>query len=411
MNSDEKEKNLIENGETQEDKNFKKSNPNNLKGTYSNPSESMLEELDKTRNLPFFQRLFRRLGPGSLRTAIISLQKMTTGIGVFAFPFYLYEFGLIPGTIFILLAAFLTYKSFIFYFEARDKCEKEDLTGVVSHFVPTWMSKIFRVSICLDMLACLAALSVFGWSICNFLLYYLGLYYEEWIIDPYKMKFRDYNLSLFLTRALFLHVLFVLMIPLLLKKSVEQLKWVSTISIILLFLLISLLFIQAPFFYRKYHSSDSNQKSTEIRLYKNFMKLSKLKYGFSIILGFYGQTQAYPIRNQIVQPTMKRLRKIVRFSLVYSVLLVIPLAIVGYVVWGDLFTPELIILRKQITTIPVLEIIYRILLVLFVLANFISISCFNASVRDVFLNLILSKGCHNFQIKRGKYVKNIQIKN
>ena len=366
--------------------------PENLKGTYSKPSKSMLENLDQTRNLSILKRIFRNLGPGSLRGAAINFIRMTTGVGIMALPFYLSKFGLVLGVLIMIIAGLLTYNAFIFNFEAQRESGKKQMVEIVAHFLPNWIVRIFKITFSIDLIMPPVVYTVMGWNIFSYLLYIFGYYKESWIVDPYKLLFHDYEPSLFLVRAVFLHIVFLLMIPLFLQRSMESLKSLSIIFLGVFLALVAIVFIQAPFFYKKYHASDDPSENTEFFLFKNINNLSSLTFGFSILLAFYCQPYVISIRNQLMQPSMRRLRKISRINTSCNLILYISFAVVGYLVWGEKYTPSLMILRKSIDLVPTLEIIFRIVLVLFFILTFAGIANFNPTLREAYIKNILLKG-------------------
>jgi amino acid permease len=389
-----KSENLIEDPNPTNGKN---QNPKLVYKSYSNPSKSMLDRLDKTRELPCYKRVFRSIGPGSLRGAIINFIRMTTGIGIMALPLYLSKFGIFFGVIFLILSGVLTYNAFMFNFEAQAISKKNQLVDIVKFFMPTWVVKIFKVTIMLDLLCTPIVYVVMGWNIFNYILYIFGQFKQNWIIDPYKLLFNDYDPLLFIVRIVFLHIVFILLIPLYLKKTLESLKIVSQMFLGIFVLLIIIIFIQAPWYYQKYHHPDDSQDKTDVLMFKSLNDLSCLKYGFSILLAYYGQPYVFPIRNQLIQPSMRRLKKISRMNLFTNLVIYTSFAVVGYYVWGDKYTPALMILRKSIDSAPVLEIIFRIALVLFFILIFIGTASFNPTLRDAFIKAFLIKGKISFR--------------
>lgn len=359
---------------------------------YSEPSESMLARLDATRRLPFFKRVFRAAGPGSLRTAVISFLRMTTGLGPFTLPFFLSQFGAVPGALLVVLAAAISYLSFSCYFEAQVRCGKTSIAGVVAHFLPRWTARTFRVTLCLDMVCCQMFTLIIGWNMLAYLLFIFGMYREEWLVDPFTLQFQDYHPQLFLVRAVAMHAIFLLILPLLLRKDLEHLRVVSKLFLATLALIILIIFAQVPLFFSRYHSPEAPEQATQAQLFKNFADFAFLKFGFSILLSFYGQTQAFPIRSQIIQPSLRRLRKVSALGIGINLAFLLPFALVCYFTWGDRYVPPLIFLRRSIEAAPVLETIFRVCLVLFVVINFVGVSCFNPSVREVFIGLFWSKG-------------------
>lgn len=360
--------------------------------SYSQPSQSMLNRLDHRRSAPFFKRLFANLEPGSLRAASINFVRMSTGVGIMALPYYLSQFGLVFGVFLLIVAGALTYNAIIFNFEAQKMSKKKQIDDIVGYFMPNWVLRIFKVTISIDLIMPPMIYIVMGWNIFSYVLYIFGYFRKEWIVDPYILEFNDYNPTLFLIRIITLHIIYVFMIPLFLKKSLESLKMLSIIFLSVFLFLVIIVLIQAPFFFKKYRNIEDPSQITEAYLFKNIGNLSSLKYGFSILLAFYCQPYVFTIRNQILKPSIRRLKKISRINLTSNYILYITFAVVGYAVWGDKFTPPLMILRRPIDSAPVLEVFFKIALILFMILTFIGVASFNPTLREAYVKIMFLKG-------------------
>jgi amino acid permease len=367
-------------------------NQTRIPPTYSKPSTSMIDNLEKRRSKSFFKRIFTKLGPGSLRGASINFIRMSTGVGIMALPFYVSKFGMFLGVLFIILGGFLTYLAILFNFQAQKMCKKKQIDEIVKFFLPNVMAKIFKVTISLDLVMPPMIYIVMGWNIFNYVLYIFGFVKQEWIVDPFVLEFNDYNPMLFLIRVGLLHMVFFLMIPLFLKKTLESLKFLSIIFLGVFLFLVIIVFIQAPFFFKKYRDPTNPSEITSFEWFKDINNLSSLKYGFSILLAFYCQPYVFSIRNQVLLPTMRRLKKVTNVNLISNYVLYISFAVVGYAVWGDKYTPSLMILRKPIDSAPVLEIFFKIALILFFILTFMGIASFNPTLREALVKIWFLKG-------------------
>ena len=56
---------------------------------------------------------------------------MTVGIGIFSLPYYISVFGVLSGTIVLILAALLNYYSFKLIFEVASKIKKKSYIACV----------------------------------------------------------------------------------------------------------------------------------------------------------------------------------------------------------------------------------------------------------------------------------------
>ena len=163
--------------------------------TYSNPSPQMLNDLESRRKKHLGKRLFSKMPPGSLRAVVINFIRMTTGIGIMVLPFYVAQFGLIMGGVFLVLAGLTTYSAFIFSFEASHFTKQRKLVDIVKQLLPRPVWSIYRITLMIDLAIPPASYVVVGWNIFTFLLYIFGFAKKEWVIDPYKLEFNQYKFT------------------------------------------------------------------------------------------------------------------------------------------------------------------------------------------------------------------------
>lgn len=367
--------------------------------TYSNPSPEMIEALETQRNKNFFSRLISPMKQGSMRNAVIFFIRMTCGAGIMSLPYYVSQFGLVTGEFMLFLAGILTYCAFIFMFEAQIHTGARTLDQTVRELLPRWIYLTYRYMLCLDLLMPCIVYVVVAWNIATFMLFVTGLYNDSWLIDPYKLEFEQYNPQLFIIRVISLHVIFLLIIIGLLQKSLTQLKFVSVVQLIAFGLLILIFFIQAPFFYKKYHNEEDPDNLTDFKLFKPFFRWDSLTYGFSIILAYYAQPYILSIRNELIQPNYRRLKKISYLTAGFDVALYCLFGGIGYYVFGDKFTPSLLILRKPIELAPALELLFKIVLVVFFLCMFGGVVFFNPTLREHYINVFLIGGIFSILLK------------
>ena len=311
---------------------------------------------------------------------------MTTGVGIMALPFYMKELGLLVGALVILLAGSMSYFSFKYIFFAQYYTGKKDIVEITRRFVPKWMVSVFTYSLLVDVLSSFQIYCLVSWNLFSYLLNMFGFIKKEWIKDFDTLKLYEYNPSVFLMRACFLHAIFFLSIPLLLKRSLESLKFVSIGFMISLLLVILCLFSQMPLFYKEYHNPKTPETNTKVSLlYKPFWNLKFFSYLFSIILAFYVQPFVMSLRKELLVPSMKRLKKVARISVGFELVLFITLGSVAYIVFGDKYTTDLIILRKPLDKYTAFEWVFKILLIFFFLMNTLGIPTFNVPMRDMII--------------------------
>ena len=351
--------------------------------TYSNPSNSMIEHLEQQRNRSFFQRNFRIPKGGSLRSVVLYWVRMTTGIGIMALPFYISQMGLGVGALAVILAGVISYFGFIFIFEAHEFTGKKDLVEISVKLLPRWITKVFKYSLILDIFGFMLGYLVLSWNLFCYLLCVFNLADSSWISDPNTMEFKQYNPMVILIRVVYLHVVFLISIPFLLKRSLESLRLVSFIFICSLFFLILMIFIQMPLYYSQYHHSKDHKQETHVFYFFNTNPNPKIvEYFFSIMLSYYAQPFVMTFRKELLVPSMTRLKKVTRISVSLEMVLFLIFGSIVYFVLGDKFTPKVVLMKKALDGYEVFEWIFRAGVIFFYLSNTIGICAFNVPLRD-----------------------------
>lgn len=366
------------------------------KFTYSNPNQEMLNRLDTQRSKGFFQRNFGSLKGGSMRAVVMYWIRMTMGIGVMALPFYISKMGVLTGSLLVLFAGILSYFSFKYIFTAQIVTGKKDLVQIARKFLPGWMVTIYSYTLIVDIFSAMVIYTVVSWNLFAYLMAILGIAKDEWIKDKDTLEFYLYNKEVVIIRVIFLHVLFVILIPLLLKRSLEALKIVSQIFMVSLIFIVFVLLAQTPLFFNQHHHPEHPEDQTSVSyLYKNIFRLKTFSYLFSIILAFYVQSMLMSLRKELLVPNITRLKKVAALSVGTELFFFLLLGIICYIVFGDKYTTSLIILRTPLKGYVWFEWVFRVGVMLFFIANAIGIPIYNVPIRDLIIrkmNDVLSDG-------------------
>jgi amino acid permease len=361
------------------------------KFTYSNPNQEMLSRLDKQRNKNFFKRNFGSLQGGSLRAVVMYWVRMTMGIGVMALPFYISQMGVLTGSIIVTLAAVMSYFSFKYIFTAQILTGKKDLVQIAGKFLPRWIVAIYSYTLILDVFTAMVIYTVVSWNLFAYLVAILGLAKDSWIKDHNSLEFFDYNKEVLLLRAIFLHVLFLGLVPLLLQRSLEALKIVSQVFMASLVFIVVILLAQTPLFYHQNREAEDPSERTEVSyLYKPIFRLKTFSYIFSIILAFYVQPMLMSLRKELLVPNIKRLKKVATVSVGTELCFFLVIGVACYITFGDKYTTSLIILRKPLENYLAFEWVFRGGLILFFISNAIGIPFYNVPLRDLIIRKIQS---------------------
>lgn len=95
------------------------------------------------------------------------------------------------------------------------------------------------------------------------------------------------------------------------------------------------------------------------------------------------QPFVFSLRNELAVPTLRRLKKAAKISLSFEWVLFCLIAFLGYFVFGDEYTPELFIIRKELKDKNHwIEQLQLILLFIFFIASTFGLAIYSSSMRD-----------------------------
>ncbi len=191
----------------------------------------------------------------------------------------------------------------------------------------------------------------------------------------YSLK--QYHPKLFLIRAVFFSILWILMIPLLIKQKIENLKLLSLLYLVLLMFLVIVVFVQGPLF-RNYYIANNEY---EITILPTKVDNSWILYFFSILLAFYCQAYVLHLRNELLHPTRKRFEKVVNISISLEIVAYMVFGGFAYFCLGNGHIPELIFLRKPYEKNS-FELVLQVAVLLFFILNTISLPVYTSGLRE-----------------------------
>ena len=96
---------------------------------------------------------------------------------------------------------------------------------------------------------------IVSWNLLEYIIYFFGIgeqYWDEWIIDKDRLIFDEMHPTIFKIRGAFFYGIFLLTIPLFLKKNLEALQKVTIGYLFALFLLVGIILCEMPFFSKAY---------------------------------------------------------------------------------------------------------------------------------------------------------------
>ena len=180
----------------------------------------------------------------------------STTIQVLNSPFYFSTLGLLSGVFVHLIAIFINYLSYCFIFSASFFTNSNFLPNIVGQLLGQKMNTFFKFSLFCDM-----TISYFGavlsfWNIFQSLLIIAGFTKKDWFTDGPNPVIKNFHPEVFLTRCWFYVFVFLLCVPLLLKKKLREFKLVLNLFFAFIVLVCVLNLIQMPQYLMKFRSEN-----------------------------------------------------------------------------------------------------------------------------------------------------------
>ena len=347
-----------------------------------------IDNLEKIRNLPFCQRIFRGLKKGSLRGIVLMWIRMTLGIGILTLPNYVKVYGLITGSSFIILSACINYMAYSFIFQSTYRTGKTTYPDLIKTLLGNKFHKIFQVTFMLDVCSTVMIYCIISWNLFEYMIYFFKIgesHYKEWIENFDTIQFRENNETIMTMRYIFFLSIFLITIPLFLKKTLDSLQSVTVMFLAVLFILVFYILGELPFFYSAYETLKIN---TNVVYFKkpNYNWLENI---FGLLIAYYVQPFIFSLRGELLLPSLRRTKKIARISVLLECILFFCLGFFGYFVLGDRFTPGLFILRRPYPGKNYYsEKVFQIIIGLFFILNTLGLAMYNSSVRDYLARFI-----------------------
>lgn len=350
------------------------------KRAFSKPSLNTLDKLEKVRSLSLCGRIFRKMESGSLRGVIMMWIRMTLGIGILTLPFYVKNYGAIVGVIVIAICAIINFLAYKFIFEASDFTQKKNYPDLINELLGPFILKIFRITYMLDITSGFMIYSIVSWNLLEYMIYFFNIgenQWKDWFINIDKIQYNEMNPTIFMIRGIFFLTVFMISIPLFLRKNLESLQKITAGYLLALFVLIVIILVEVPSFRNAY-----KDKNIGFELYK-LPTFNWIECFLGLCVSFYVQPFMFSLRGELLLPILRRTSKIVKTSVTIEVLIFVTLGFFGYFALGDAYTPNLFILRKPYPDKnQISETVFRCAIGLFFILNTIGLAMYNPTLRD-----------------------------
>ena len=94
-----------------------------------------LEHIDAMNSAGPIKKLFMPMATGGIRSSVFTFFSCTVGAGILSLPAIFQYFGLVLGTLFLLLSAWISRLSYMILAEALKKSRKKTFPNCVAHFL------------------------------------------------------------------------------------------------------------------------------------------------------------------------------------------------------------------------------------------------------------------------------------
>ena len=341
-------------------------------------------KLERLRSTPFSKKIFEGLQKGSLSSAVILWVRMTMGIGVMTLPYYISYFGVLSGSIALLIGGLFSLMSFSFIFEACDVSGETNYKDLIDQMLPGIISVMFKYSYLYDLCIVLILYSVVGWNLFCYFLGFTGFLKPEWIRDHNKMLLYEYNPEVFTIRAIFFLVIFIFSTPLFLKKTLGRMKNIAYGFLAVMVGFQVYIMAEGPFF-RSYYESKNELQVEYLSKTPSPIWITNF---FAMVCSYYVQPFILLLRDQVVNPTLKRSRRLATYSVFIEIFIYILFASVCYISFGDKYTTPLMLLRVPYEGKgDISETVFKICFFMFFALNILGLCNYNPGIRDYLFKL------------------------
>ena len=299
------------------------------------------EEVE-TRTCP--QRTCGPMGPGSMRGCIFNLCILSLGTGSLALPQKIGYMSLLVSPIVIFVSGAINYWTLTILGDVARKHKIRKYEEVVSKLFNEKLSHFLGIVMVLNQSGMIILYQVIMYKLLGgvinefFSLGYANV--EEFVAQSFWSQKKIKFLVCYL-------ITITILFPLCRLKTISKMRYASTFGIISLFLLIFIVLIECPFFY-KHNVTEGNQKINLMNIRPGFGKdLQFLQSISTIIYAFACHVGVFPVLNSLHNPTRKRVQKVFRRATMLDIVCYLIIGISGYLSQPE-HTPDLIVERDKI---------------------------------------------------------------
>jgi amino acid permease len=323
-----------------------------LKSNHNKPEESSNtkisigaeEEIEEIDTRTCFQKTFGKMGPGSMRGCIFNLCILSLGTGCLALPQKVGYMSMVATPIVIFVSGAINYWTLTILGDVARKHKLRKYEDAVTKLFNEKLSHFLGVVMVLNQ--------------CGMIILYQVIMYKLLggvINEVFKLGFA--NVEDFVAESFWSHkkikflvcysITILVLFPLCRLKTISRMRYASTFGIMSLFLLIFIVLVECPFFYKR-NVTEGKQKINISDVSSGFGKDLQFFQSIStIIYAFACHVGVFPVLNSLHNPTRKRVQKVFRRATLLDIVCYLIIGFSGYLSQPE-NTPDLIVERDKI---------------------------------------------------------------
>ena len=303
-----------------------KSNHNSVI-TIENKTITSDEEVEEIDTRTCFQKTCGKMGPGSMRGCIFNLCILSLGTGCLALPQKVGYMSMMATPIVIFVAGAINYWTLTILGDVARKHKLRKYEDAVSLLFNKNLSHFLGVVMVLNQAGMIILYQVIMYKLLGgvinevFSLGYTNV--ENFVAQSFWSQKRIKFLVCYV-------ITITILFPLCRLETISKMRYASTFGILSLFLLIFIVLMECPFFY-KHNVTEGKQKINLMDVSPGFGKDLQFFQSIStIIYAFACHVGVFPVLNSLRNPTRKRVQKVFRRATLLDIVCYLIIGFSGY---------------------------------------------------------------------------------
>jgi len=296
------------------------------------PSTENLSRLEEIRRSNVFIRVFHKMEEGSMRGVVLLFLRLCIGVGILTLPFYMKIYGCLFGSVIFVLAAMVNYFMYKLLIEVGNETGIQDYLILTKRYTSTFIQKLFKFTYLFDLISSVIFYMILVYNIFEYLLCFFNLIPDDWFQDKTNFTLKTYDPKVIILRTVYNFLSFFLLLPFMFKKDLGSLRSISSYYLLMLSVLCIYIFIEMGFFRANLHKRETFHVDYIITTPSG----EWVESFFGIMLAYYAQQYFFSIRNELMHPTTKRLKKTTYLTILFLCIISLLIGIFEFnVFWSD----------------------------------------------------------------------------